>query len=51
MDKIGNRICKNMELQVDNVTTTVGKWIRVRKETLSLSAGEDMQRKKVRKAL
>ena len=40
-----------MELQVDEVTTTLGKWIRVKKEPLSLSTAKDMQMKKVRKPL
>lgn len=50
-DKLGNKICKTTEIDVDDPMTTQDKWARVKREALALSTSEDTPMKKIRKVL
>ena len=42
-DKIGNKLCKRCKIDIEDPTTTTGKWNNIRKEALKVSTKDDSQ--------
>ena len=43
MDKIGDELCKRCKIDIQDPTTTTGKWNNLRKEALKVSTKDDSQ--------